>query len=119
MLADPPLSSAPKESRCHNDGREDQEYPEDYVAPPLGAAAVGVDVDVGHAYSARAGTERDAAGATRRFRRSSAYRPANGIRRLPTRAQRAKMKSGSATVNLRDGETFDATALGFGNGDSS
>lgn len=67
------LSLAPQEGRRHDGGREDQEYRKDYVAPPFRAAAVGVDVDVRHAYSARAGTERDTAGATaRRFRRNSA-----------------------------------------------
>lgn len=66
------LSSAPEEGSRHDGGREDQEYPEDHVAPPLGAAAVGVDVDVRHAYFTRAGTERGTAGATRRFMRSSA-----------------------------------------------
>lgn len=68
-----PLSSALDEGSPHDSGGQNQEEPQGNVAPPLGAAAVRIDVDVRHAYSARAGTERDTTGETvRRFRRSIA-----------------------------------------------
>lgn len=50
-----PLSSAPEECSRDYSGCEDEEYPKDDVAPPLWAAAVGIDVDVRHAYVTGAG----------------------------------------------------------------